>query len=128
MKNSLFTIVLLVIASLSCDSGRTIPTVETGNDKGISLTFKDTIRFHIEKYCKCYGEFNAFVVEANTMPPDSVDMEKYGQLSAQATQCFDPDGAIDAFGKSLTPERKKLKNELFLKYRQEICPEIIPKN
>ena len=73
MKNSLFIIALLVVASVSCDSGRTIPSVETGNEKATSLTFEDTVRFHTQKYCNCFGEFNVFVEKAKTMHPDSVD-------------------------------------------------------
>jgi hypothetical protein len=128
MKNSVFIIALLVVASVSCDSGRTIPTIETGSDKVTSLTFEDTIRFHTEKYCKCFGEFNAFVEKAKTMHPDSVDMEMYGKLQGESANCFDPNGVISAFGKSLDSTKRVKQKALFNKYRQEICPEIVPKN
>ncbi|MEZ7901056.1 MAG: hypothetical protein ACI95T_000992 [Flavobacteriales bacterium] len=127
MKNSLFIIALLVVASVSCDSGRTIPSVETGNEKATSLTFEDTVRFHTQKYCNCFGEFNVFVEKAKTMHPDSVDMEMYGKLQGESANCFDPNGVISAFGKSLDSTKRIKQKELFSKYRQEICPEIISK-
>lgn len=117
-----------MVVSVSCDSGRTVASVETGNAKVKELTFEDTVRFHTEKYCKCFGEFNAFVEEAKTMHPDSVDMEMYGRLQGESSYCFDPNGVIRDFGKSLDSVKKVKQKELFSKFRQEICPEIISKN
>lgn len=128
MKFSILTIAFFIIVSVSCDSGRTIATVETGNEPVISLTFEDTIRFHTQKYCKCFGEFNAFVEKAKTMHPDSVDMEMYGRLQGESKNCFDPNDAIRNYGKSLDSLKRIKQKQLFSKYRQEICPEIIPKS
>lgn len=124
MKITFLLIPVLIVALFSCGSDRTVEAVETGDAR--SLTFEDTVRFHIEKYCRCYSEFNSFILEIKDRSPDSVDMEKYNRLRGEATLCFDPDGAIKAFGKNLNPERTKLKNELFHKFRNEMCPEIIP--
>lgn len=128
MKSSLFLIALCLVFLISCDSGRTIAAVETGNEPVKELTFEDTVRFHTEKYCRCFGEFNAFVEKAKTMHPDSVDMEMYGRLQGESSNCFDPNDAIRDYGNSLDSLKRIRQKELFRKFRQEICPEIISKS
>lgn len=96
--------------------------------KPVELTFEEKVKAHTTKYCKCAGPLNEFVANANVQEMDSTEFAKYQLLQASFTQCFDPYGEIAAFGKSLSPEEKKRQKELFNKYRQEICPDIIPQN
>ncbi len=122
MKFLYFSIVFLFVGLLSC--GEESRKIDEVNSR--PLTFEETVRAHTEHYCKCAKPLHDFSnsIDAETM--DSAQYVQYKYKQAEFMQCFDPQGRLKAFRDTLSPEMKKKQLELFDKYRQEICPEIIP--
>lgn len=119
---TIVVISLGVLSLFACESKESKPAeIKT-------LSFEETIRQHTQQYCDCAGPLNNFVDTVDAQNMDSVVYEQYQVLQAQFQQCFDPMGEKKSFRDNLTPEMKQRQKELFTEYRQEICPNIVPKS
>ncbi|MEN8928426.1 MAG: hypothetical protein ABF242_03260 [Flavobacteriales bacterium] len=128
MKSIFVFIAALSFVAASCNSGKVEQTIQQDGTVTSQLTFEDTVKFHTQKYCDCSGPLNDFVANTNEATMDSVDFADYKRLQEEFLDCFDPQGAIRAFGQSLDPAKRTKQKELFNTYRQELCPNVVPKS
>ena len=123
MRVLYFSILLIVFTSFtSCgDEERKIDDIPTKE-----LTFEEKVRSHTQHYCNCAKPLNDFTNTIDVSTMDSAQYVKYEMMRAEFVKCFDPQGRYKLFRDTLSQEMKDKQMELFDKYRQEICPEIIP--
>lgn len=112
-----------VILLFSCENKKVIPGEEVK-----TLSFEQTIKQHTMEYCSCAVPLNEFVNTVDVAQMDSSIYEQYQILQAQFENCFDPSGEKKAFREGLSGDQKKKQIELFNQYRQELCPEVVPKS
>lgn len=122
MRFFYFLISLVLLGFISCKEGdRKINEIVPQE-----LTFEEKVRSHTQHYCNCAKPLNDYTNTIDVEKMDSLQMVQYQLKQAEFIQCFDPQGRYKLFRDTLSQEMKDKQMELFDKYRQEICPEIIP--
>jgi hypothetical protein len=114
--------VLCTVVLFSCESNK------NSTKEVKSLSFEEIVKQHTMEYCSCAVPLNDFVNSVDVSQMDSSIYAQYQQLQAQFEACFDPRGDKKQFRDGLTMEQKKQQKELFNQYRQELCPEVVPKS
>ena len=122
MRYISFALFILVIGLSSCEGeGRKIEEIVSK-----PLSFEEHVLSHTKHYCKCAKPLDDFSSKINVQEMDSAITAQYKNKQMEFLQCFDPQGRLKQFRDTLSQEMKDKQMELFDKYRQEICPTIIP--